>query len=136
MQGINLIRQHKIYIESGSINLIKEFKNYKWKKDKDGEVIPNSWIESISNDMGLTTNYRYDHGQWGVVLYDDLGRDYYYASSYGTICTWEWALMDDTIVSRSSYNHLTHTDENLPGQPISTFEHVLMGQMEIDTPYD
>ena len=49
MQGINLIKQHKIYIESGSINLIKEFKNYKCKKDKDGEVIPNTPIDKFNH---------------------------------------------------------------------------------------
>jgi phage terminase large subunit len=36
LQGIQLMRQHNIYIDSGSVDLIKELKSYKWIKDSDG----------------------------------------------------------------------------------------------------
>ncbi len=37
--GINLLKEFKIYITSNSINIIKEFRNYSWAKDKDGVSI-------------------------------------------------------------------------------------------------
>jgi len=34
-KGIDLLKQYSIHIEEGSVNLIKEFRNYKWEKDKE-----------------------------------------------------------------------------------------------------
>lgn len=36
--GINLLKQHKINIHWQSIDVIKEFRNYKYKDDKDGNI--------------------------------------------------------------------------------------------------
>lgn len=35
--GIDLMKQYKINITKSSVNLIKEFRNYRWKQDKDGK---------------------------------------------------------------------------------------------------
>ena len=32
--GIDILKRYKIYITTSSLNLIKEFKNYKWQVDK------------------------------------------------------------------------------------------------------
>lgn len=37
--GIDLIKQHDIYVTARSINLIKEFRNYKWLTDKTGKAL-------------------------------------------------------------------------------------------------
>jgi len=37
--GIDLIKQHDIYVTARSINLIKEFRNYQWLTDKTGKAL-------------------------------------------------------------------------------------------------
>lgn len=37
--GIDRVKSKKLYIHPDSINLIKEFKRYKWKQDKDGRIL-------------------------------------------------------------------------------------------------
>lgn len=37
--GIDLMKQYKINISKSSVNLIKEFRNYRWKQDKDGKSL-------------------------------------------------------------------------------------------------
>jgi phage terminase large subunit len=37
--GIDILKRHKIYLTNDSINLIKEFKNYKWQVDKNGNTL-------------------------------------------------------------------------------------------------
>ncbi len=37
--GIDILKRHKICIENSSLNLIKEFKNYKWQVDKNGKKL-------------------------------------------------------------------------------------------------
>lgn len=37
--GIDLIKQHDIYITARSVNLIKEFRNYQWLTDKAGKAL-------------------------------------------------------------------------------------------------
>lgn len=37
--GIDLIKQHDIYVTARSINLIKEFRNYQWLTDKAGKAL-------------------------------------------------------------------------------------------------
>lgn len=37
--GIDLMKRHVLHTTSDSLNIIKEFRNYKWKKDKDGRLI-------------------------------------------------------------------------------------------------
>jgi phage terminase large subunit len=36
--GINLMKQYKIQIDETSTNLIEEFKNYRWGKDRSGNI--------------------------------------------------------------------------------------------------
>ncbi len=38
--GINFVQQQKIFVTKRSINLWKEYKNYCWKIDKDGRMLP------------------------------------------------------------------------------------------------
>jgi len=39
MHGLDLIRRHKIYITKNSHNIINEFSTYKYKEDKDGQLL-------------------------------------------------------------------------------------------------
>ena len=39
--GIDILKRHRIFITSSSLNLIKEFKNYKWQVDKNGNTLKN-----------------------------------------------------------------------------------------------
>jgi phage terminase large subunit len=39
LHGIDLIKRHKVHITQSSSNIIKEFQNYKWKTDKDGNLL-------------------------------------------------------------------------------------------------
>ena len=39
LHGIDLIKRHKVYIHKDSTNILDEFKNYKWKKNKDGNIL-------------------------------------------------------------------------------------------------
>lgn len=39
LRGINFIRMHKMFFPKESVNLIKEFRTYKWKVDKDDRVL-------------------------------------------------------------------------------------------------
>lgn len=38
--GIQKVKSMPLYITENSVNLLKEIKNYKWKTDKDGNVLP------------------------------------------------------------------------------------------------
>ena len=39
LHGIQLIKSHNVYIHKDSVNLIDEFQNYKWKTNKDGQIL-------------------------------------------------------------------------------------------------
>jgi len=39
LHGIDLIKRHRVYIHEHSTNIIGEFKEYKWKTDKDGHIL-------------------------------------------------------------------------------------------------
>jgi len=39
LHGIQLIKRHNVYIHKDSVNLLDEFKNYKWKTDKDSNIL-------------------------------------------------------------------------------------------------
>ena len=48
--GIQLVKQFRVNIDKGSINMIKEFRNYKWKEDTQGEptgVPIDAWNHTI-----------------------------------------------------------------------------------------
>jgi phage terminase large subunit len=38
LAGLDIMKRYKIYITKGSVNLIREFKNYKWKEDQAGKA--------------------------------------------------------------------------------------------------
>lgn len=37
--GIDIMRRRKLYVKADSVNVGKEFRNYKWKSDKDGRLM-------------------------------------------------------------------------------------------------
>lgn len=41
LHGIDLIKRHKVFIETKSENLLREFQSYKWRTDKDGNLLDN-----------------------------------------------------------------------------------------------
>ena len=50
LRGINFIKNHRVYVTETSLKLIKEFRSYKWKVDKD-ETVLDSPVEL--NDHGM-----------------------------------------------------------------------------------
>jgi len=49
-KGIDLMRRHKLYIKSDSLNAQKEFRNYKWKTDRDNRTLPvpeDAWNHAV-----------------------------------------------------------------------------------------
>jgi len=38
LAGLDIMKRYKVYITKGSVNLIREFKNYKWKEDQSGKA--------------------------------------------------------------------------------------------------
>lgn len=49
-KGIDLMRRHKLHIKADSLNTQKEFRNYKWKTDKDNRTLPvpeDAWNHSV-----------------------------------------------------------------------------------------
>jgi phage terminase large subunit len=50
LRGINFVKNHKVYVTERSLELIKEFRSYKWKVDKDEHVL-DSPVEL--NDHGM-----------------------------------------------------------------------------------
>jgi len=38
LAGLDIMKRYKIHITKGSVNLIREFKNYKWKEDQAGKA--------------------------------------------------------------------------------------------------
>lgn len=48
--GIDIMRRHKLYVKDDSIDVQKEFRNYKWMTDKDGRILPtpkDEWNHAI-----------------------------------------------------------------------------------------
>ena len=39
MAGIDILKRHKIYVTKGSDNVVREFQNYKWQEDKNGNLL-------------------------------------------------------------------------------------------------
>jgi len=64
LSGIDKIKRHKIFITSTSQNLINEFSSYKWKEDKDGNLLDvpvdenNHGIDAIRYVLESTLNKR------------------------------------------------------------------------------
>jgi len=50
--GIDILRRYKIHITERSVNTIKEFKNYKWETDKNGEPLrPEKPIDDFNHSI-------------------------------------------------------------------------------------
>lgn len=64
--GIDMMKRYKIYITKESLNMIKEFKNYKWAEDKNGIVL-NTPVDMF--------NHTIDAVRYG--LYDKISRPNY-----------------------------------------------------------
>jgi phage terminase large subunit len=62
LHGIDLIRRHHIFIEGSSKNIISEFGSYRFKEDKDGNLLDtpeddnNHTIDSIRYVLESTIN--------------------------------------------------------------------------------
>jgi phage terminase large subunit len=64
--GIDMMKRYKIHITRDSLNMLKEFKNYKWAEDKNGVVL-NTPVDMF--------NHTIDAVRYG--LYDKLARPNY-----------------------------------------------------------
>lgn len=64
--GIDMMKRYKLYVTKDSVNMIKEFRNYKWQQDKNGNIL------NIPVDM---FNHTIDAVRYG--LYDKLARPNY-----------------------------------------------------------
>jgi phage terminase large subunit len=64
--GIDMMKRYKINVTKDSVNMIKEFRNYKWQEDKNGNVL------NVPVDM---FNHTIDAVRYG--LYDKLSRPNY-----------------------------------------------------------
>lgn len=74
-RGIDLIRRHKPLLDSESANLIKEIKSYKWRVDREGNVLDEP--VNIHNHLMDCRRYIYqnmmDKVKVGLVTIDDTG---------------------------------------------------------------
>jgi phage terminase large subunit len=64
--GIDMMKRYQIYVTKDSVNMIKEFRNYKWQQDKNGNIL------NVPVDM---FNHTIDAVRYG--LYDKLARPNY-----------------------------------------------------------
>lgn len=62
LSGIDKIKRHKVFITNKSVNMIREFGSYKWKTDKDGNLLDvpldldNHTIDSVRYVLESTLN--------------------------------------------------------------------------------
>ena len=61
--GIDMMKRYKLFVTKDSVNMIKEFRNYKWQEDKNGNIL------NVPVDM---FNHTIDAVRYG--LYDKLAR--------------------------------------------------------------
>lgn len=64
--GIDMMKRYKIFVTKDSTNMIKEFRNYKWQEDKNGNIL-NTPVDMF--------NHTIDAVRYG--LYDKLARPNY-----------------------------------------------------------
>jgi phage terminase large subunit len=64
--GIDMMKRYNLYVTKDSVNMIKEFRNYKWQEDKNGNIL------NVPVDM---FNHTIDAIRYG--LYDKLARPNY-----------------------------------------------------------
>jgi len=51
--GIDMIKRYKVHITRDSLNTIKEFKNYKWVEDKNGNIL-NKPVDLFNHSIDAT----------------------------------------------------------------------------------
>jgi phage terminase large subunit len=64
--GIDMMKRYNLYVTSDSVNMIKEFRNYKWQEDKNG-IVQNTPVDMFNHTIDAV---RY-------ALYDKLSRPNY-----------------------------------------------------------
>lgn len=71
MAGIDMLKRYKIHITRNSLNLIKEFQNYKWQEDKNGNLL-NKPIDNFNHGIDATRYAvwnklsRPNHGRYAI----------------------------------------------------------------------
>lgn len=85
--GISMVQAQRVSVTKRSINLIKEYKSYLWKTDKDGNIIPG--VPEGGNDHAL------DAGRYAM---EDLNID------TGMSNLEKWMLQQARMNSGTSYN--------------------------------
>jgi phage terminase large subunit len=58
LQGIQYVQDQRISVTKRSVNLLKEYRNYLWKEDKDGKII--NTPEDIYNHLMDATRYAFE----------------------------------------------------------------------------
>jgi phage terminase large subunit len=53
MAGIDILKRHKIFVTKDSKNAIREFQNYKWQEDKNGNLL-NRPIDAFNHAIDAT----------------------------------------------------------------------------------
>jgi phage terminase large subunit len=53
MAGIDILKRHKIFVTKESKNAIREFQNYKWQEDKNGNLL-NRPIDAFNHAIDAT----------------------------------------------------------------------------------
>ena len=53
MAGIDILKRHRIHVVKDSLNAIKEFQNYKWQEDKNGNLL-NRPIDAFNHAIDAT----------------------------------------------------------------------------------
>ena len=71
LAGIDILKRHKIFLTKTSLNLIKEFQNYKWKEDKNGNMLNqpiDAWNHAIDATRYAIFNKlrRPNHGKYNI----------------------------------------------------------------------
>lgn len=51
--GIDMLKRYKLFVTKDSTNTIKEFRNYKWKEDKNGNIL-NSPVDMFNHSIDAT----------------------------------------------------------------------------------
>jgi len=49
LKGINMVKLHNIHITKDSVNVIKDFKSYKWQKDPEGRLIDSKPVDYMNH---------------------------------------------------------------------------------------
>ena len=71
MAGIDILKRHKLHITPDSSNVIKEMQNYKWKEDKNGNLLNrpiDQWNHAVDAIRYATFNKlsRPDYGRYAI----------------------------------------------------------------------